>query len=74
VDQDYEILLKTSIFRGASLDVYHEEPLPKDHFFLNFDEITDGTPNHASVYDYQFCSTTNVEKLPNALQAGFASF
>lgn len=50
VDQDLRDFINNQYISGASLDVYHEEPLPKDHFFWNFDEIL-MTPHHSSVSD-----------------------
>ncbi|MDP5231523.1 MAG: glyoxylate/hydroxypyruvate reductase A [Cellulophaga sp.] len=50
VDQDLRDAINNDQISGASLDVYHDEPLPKDHFFWTFDEIM-MTPHYASVSD-----------------------
>lgn len=50
VDEDLLNALDNNHLSGACLDVYHQEPLPKDHPFWNHPKIF-MTPHYASVSD-----------------------
>ncbi|MDP5060955.1 MAG: glyoxylate/hydroxypyruvate reductase A [Maribacter sp.] len=50
VDVDLIELLDTDHLYGACLDVYHKEPLPKNHPFWNHEKVH-MTPHYASVSD-----------------------
>ncbi|SIS74300.1 glyoxylate/hydroxypyruvate reductase A [Zobellia uliginosa] len=50
VDEDLIEMLDTGHLSGAGLDVYHEEPLPKEHPFWKHEKIQ-MTPHYASVSD-----------------------
>ncbi len=50
VDADLLEMLKTGQLSGAALDVFHDEPLPKDHPFWDLPEVH-LTPHIASVSD-----------------------
>ncbi|WP_276166829.1 2-hydroxyacid dehydrogenase [Zobellia alginiliquefaciens] len=50
VDADLLEMLNNDHLSGAGLDVYHQEPLPKDHPFWNHEKIQ-MTPHYASVSD-----------------------
>lgn len=50
IDEDLLALLDSGHLSGACLDVYHTEPLPKDHPFWNHHKIH-MTPHYASVSD-----------------------
>ena len=50
VDEDLITFLDNGHLSGACLDVYHEEPLPKDHVFWSHPKIM-MTPHYASVSD-----------------------
>ncbi|MEJ8758274.1 glyoxylate/hydroxypyruvate reductase A [Pontibacter sp. H259] len=50
VDEDLITLLDSGHLEGASLDVFREEPLPKDHPFWNHPKINI-TPHIASITD-----------------------
>lgn len=52
VDRDILQVLDKGHLSGAALDVYHQEPLPKDHPFWRHDKIH-MTPHFASVSDTQ---------------------
>lgn len=52
VDEDLVNALDDKHLSGAALDVYHQEPLPKNHPFWLHDKI-DMTPHCASVSDSQ---------------------
>ena len=72
VDQDLQDFIHKQHISGASLDVYHEEPLPKDHFFWNLDEVL-MTPHHASVSDTNSVVPQIVENYKR-MQAGLPLF
>ncbi|CAM3608647.1 2-hydroxyacid dehydrogenase [Zobellia roscoffensis] len=50
VDADLLEMLNNDHLSGAGLDVYHQEPLPKEHPFWNHEKIQ-MTPHYASVSD-----------------------
>lgn len=50
VDKDLLAALDSQQLSGAALDVYHEEPLPKDHLFWEHPKVL-MTPHYASVSD-----------------------
>ena len=50
VDEDLLEMLNNGHLSGAGLDVYHQEPLPKEHAFWNHEKIQ-MTPHYASVSD-----------------------
>lgn len=52
VDEDILQALDNNHLSGAALDVYHEEPLSKNHLFWQHDKIH-MTPHYASVSDTQ---------------------
>ncbi|MUH36798.1 glyoxylate/hydroxypyruvate reductase A [Zobellia amurskyensis] len=50
VDEDLLEMLNNGYLSGAGLDVYHQEPLPKEHPFWSHEKIQ-MTPHYASVSD-----------------------
>ena len=50
VDEDLLEMLNNGHLSGAGLDVYHQEPLPKEHPFWSHEKIQ-MTPHYASVSD-----------------------
>lgn len=50
VDEDLLEMIDNGHLSGASLDVFHEEPLPKEHHFWAHEKINI-TPHYASVSD-----------------------
>lgn len=68
VENDLIDALKTEQIRGAALDVFHEEPLPKTHLFWSNSKIQI-TPHIASLTDIQSVSPQVVENIKR-LDAG----
>lgn len=50
VDEDLLEMLNNGHLSGAGLDVYHQEPIPKEHPFWSHEKIQ-MTPHYASVSD-----------------------
>ncbi|MDR6301999.1 2-hydroxyacid dehydrogenase [Mesonia maritima] len=68
VEEDLKNALEREQLSGAALDVFQEEPLPKEHWFWNHKKIQ-LTPHTASVTDPESISSQVIENL-NRLKKG----